>query len=126
VFNIFTEIKSIYKKQNINTVEVEMYHCIAITKWLGYDEDNMTVLEEVAKYFFYLSPKLYLQLLYLCIIKKDQPPFLHKVEKETIKENELYNKIKTTLRWTDRELKLHSKLLDKIIDAKYWKGQLGL
>ena len=126
MFNIFNEIKAIYKKQLINTKEVEMFHNIAIIKWLSYDEDNMEILEEVSKYFFYLSPELYLKLLYLCIGKKDQPPFLHKVEKEKSKGNELYDKIKTTLGWTDKDLRLHSELLNKIIEVKYWSQQLGI
>jgi hypothetical protein len=126
MFNIFTTIKSIYKKQNLDISEAEMFHGVAIGKWLSYDTDNMKVLEECSKYFFYLTPELYLKLLYLCIPKKEQPPFLHKVEKETKKENQLYESIRVALRWTDRELKLHSRLLDKIIDSKYWKQQLGI
>lgn len=126
MFNIFTEIKSIYKKQRLNTEEVEHYHNIALNKWLSYDRDNMPILKEVTKYFFYLSPELYLKLLYLCIPKKEQPPFLHKIEKETSKENIVYEKIKETFQWTDRELKLHSKLLDQVINNKYWSQQLGV
>lgn len=126
MFNIFTTIKSIYKKNKLDTNEVESFHNIAIQKWLSIDKDNLSVLKSISKYFYYLEPKLYLQLLYLCIPKKEQPPFLHKIEKETKKENELYNKIRDTLRWTDRELKLYSRLLDKIIEPKYWKSQLGV
>lgn len=126
MFNIFTEIKAIYKKQRINTEEVEFFHNIALTKWLSYDQDNMKALKKVCKYFFYLTPELYLKLLYLSIGKKEQPPFLHKVEKEVIKENELYNKIRDTLQWSDRELRLHSLLLNQIINVKYWNSQLGV
>ena len=126
MYSIFNSIKSIYKKTCLDTSEVEGFHNIAIVKWLSLDNDNIRVLEEVSKYFFYLSPELYLKLLYLCIPKKEYPPFLHKVEKETTKENKLYEKIRIALRWTDKDLKVHSKLLDKIIDTKYWKVQLGV
>jgi hypothetical protein len=126
MFNIFTEIKSIYKKQSLNIAEVDSYHNIAQLNWLIYDESNILILKELAKYFYYLTPELFLQLIYICIPKKEQPPFLHKIEKETVKANELYDKIKLTLRWSDRELKLHSRLLDKVIDTKYWKIQLGV
>jgi len=124
--NIFLLIKSIYTKKTLNIEEVESYHNIAILKWLSYDSSNLATLEEISKYFFYLSPELYLKLIYLSIDKKEQVPFLHKITKETKKENELYNKIRDTLRWTDRELRLYSRLLDKIIEPKYWKQQLGV
>lgn len=126
MYNIFETIKSIYKKTKLDTKEIESFHCIALNKWLSYDEDNTDTLKKAVKYFFYLSTEMYVKLLYLCIAKKSQAPFLHKVEKEKVKENLLYNKIRDTLQWTDRELKLHSKLLEKIIEPKYWKKQLGV
>ena len=126
-FNIFNCIKSLYHKklENIEIKEIEMYQNIAISKWLIYEESNLNILEKVIKYIFYLEPINYFYLLALNLPKLERVPFLHKIEKETIEKNKLFDKIKFTLQWSDKELKLHTKLLEKIIDEVYWGKELG-
>jgi hypothetical protein len=106
-----------------------MYQNLAISKWLILDEDNIVPLKQAFKFLYWLKPQYFFYLLYCSIPQKEKPPFLHKVEKEEPpKENKLFTRVKETLRWSDRELKLHSRLLTKVItpNEKYWKKELGI
>jgi hypothetical protein len=127
MYSIFEDIKAIYSKKNLDTSNTEAYKNIAIMKWLILDEDNHETLKEIVKYFFSVEPVHFLYLLYFNIGKQVPVPFLHKIDKEEKEEdNTLYLKIKQTLKWSDRELLLHKRLLDKVIDNKYWANQLGV
>lgn len=130
VYNIFNDIKAIYSKNKSIALKEdrETYQNISILKWFSYDEDNLPILKKILHYIFFIEPLHFLLLLYFNIPRKQIPPFLHKIHKEEAKENKLFSKIKETLQWSDRELKLHTKLLEKtvLINEKYWSKQLGV
>jgi hypothetical protein len=128
MYNIFDDIKTVYLKTNISTEKRDTYQNIALVRWLAYDEDNLIHLKRILQYIWYLEPKEFFYLVYYNIPKKATVPYLYKIPKEEIKENKLFDKIKEALQWSDRELKLHSKLLKKILFSKetYWEQQLGV
>lgn len=127
-FNIFDNIKVLFKKEPIDISQLEMFHLFSITKWLSYDEETLNRISHILKYIFLIEPQSYYYLLGLNLPKLERLPFFHKIEKEEQKENKLFSKIKEALRWSDKELKLHHKLLEKIIqpNAKYWQKELGI
>jgi hypothetical protein len=126
MYSIFDDIKTIYLKRNISLEKRDTYQNIALVRWLAYDEDNLPYLKKIITYIWYLDANLFYYLLYCNIPKKDTVPYLHKITKEEPKENKLFDKIKETLQWTDKELKLHLKLLEKIINEEYWAKELGI
>lgn len=128
-YNIFEDIKVIYTKSKdfFPPKDRETYQNISITKWLSYDEDNLSILSKLIPYMWLVSPETYFMLLYFNIPKKEKVPFLHKIHKEEKEDNKLFNKIKEVLGWSDKELKLYFSTLEKSIkNVKYWKTQLGV
>lgn len=106
----FDLIKNLYYKYN-SDIEINTNLCITLTKWLGQDRDNASILTKVAKYIFDLEPKHYYYLLFLNIKKKQKLPYFKKVGKKEIKINKEMEEIKRIFQWSDRELLLHRKIL---------------
>ena len=125
--NFFDILKSIYTKTSIEPSQDNTTN-ILVTKWLSYDITNLSILNSLVKYLFYIEPQHYFYLLFFNIRYSEKPPFLKKVEKIKEKENELFDKIRYVMDWSSRELRLNSSILDKLItpQKKYWKEQLGL
>jgi len=122
--NLFTYITNIYtKKKDIS--DIDMSTNIILTKWLSFDVDNLKALKQALPYIFYVEPKHYYYLLYYLITKKNKVPYLKKSNKVEEKTDKLFNKIQQTLNWSNRELAFNKSILDKVIDVKYWKNELG-
>jgi len=124
--NFFDYIKNIYQKNNLKPDEWDMSSNIAVSKWLSKDKDCIHIVKKLLHYLFYLEPINYYYLLYFNLPKKFNIPYFKKIEKEEAKENKVYEKIRYILNWSSRELELNKKILDKVIDEKYWKKELGI
>ena len=125
--NIFNIINNIYKKEAmVLEMKPDLGLCIALTYFLRYDIDNLPILKKLVDIMYYVEPKHYLMLLFICIPRKWKAPFLKKV---TLQKNELstlLGKIQKTLKWSNREIQIHQPLLEKIIDKEYWRKELGV
>ena len=121
-------INTIYQKRK-GSIEASIPLNITLTKWLGYDKDNLKCLTKIVPYFYYLEPNQYFYLLYFNIPKKMRIPFLRKVTKSTKKkDNKLVVRLQETLGWSNKEMKENMIILDKVIltDKKIWKEKLGV
>ena len=129
MFNIFNCIKALYTK-NLNGLDIEdieTWQIMAVVKWLGYEEQTLPIIKDIVKYIFDLEPKIIFNMLYLAIPRQDRVPFIHKVEKEEIKINDLYLEIAKNLGWSEREIFINKSLLDKVIlpNKTYWRKEFG-
>jgi len=123
----FDIVKTIYTKQNPIS-EIDVGTNIALSKYLGRDKDNLPTLQKISKYILYIEPIEYYYLLYLMIPRKQKIPYLKKIIKVEKEENKLLDAIKRFLKWSDKELLLHSKLLEQTLlkNHNYWSQQLGV
>ena len=126
MINFLDLLKTVYSKEKLAVID-DMSDCIAITKTLAKDTDNLKALREVTKYLFLISPRSYFYLLF-CHIPKKAYFKLIKIDKEEEKENKLFNKIKQILQWSDKELLYNKKIIEYITigKEKEWKANLGL
>ena len=125
-FNLFEIIKSIYEKKTLD-INIDRQANITILKWLYWDENSVKYLKELVskEYHTILEPNHFYILLFLGI-KHSKTPFLGKIKVKEKKENKLYNKIKYIFGWSEGELEISKHILDKVIDIKYWKGEVGI
>lgn len=121
-----TLLTSVYNKEKLLVDDINIGLCIALSKWLSFDISNIYILNKIVKYMFFVEPETYYYLLYFNISKKQKIPYLSKIDKIEEKEDELMNKIKETLFWSNREYNYHKDILDKIINRDYWSQQLGV
>jgi len=125
-FNFFEIIKSIYEKRKLD-INIDRPLNIILLKWLSWDENNVKYLKELVskEYHTILEPNHFYILLFLGI-KHSKTPYLGKIKIKEKKENKLYNKIKYVLGWSEKELEISKNILDKVINIKYWKKELGI
>ena len=126
--NFSDYIKTIYQK-NRGDISIDSSFCITLTKWLGYNKDNLPYLKKIVPYFYYLEPKHYFYLLYFNIPKKDKDYWTRKIVKYLLKkDNPLVVRIQEVLQWSNKELKENMNILEKVIliNKKYWKEELGV
>jgi hypothetical protein len=123
----FDIVKTIYTKQN-PIIEIDLGTNIALTKYLGRDKDNLPTLHKISKYLLYIEPLEYYYLLYLLIPRKYKIPYLKKIIKVEKEENKLLEAIRLFLKWSNKELSLHKKLLELTLlkNHIYWTQQLGV
>lgn len=133
MISFFDLLKNVYTKEITDSEElaksVNTNLLIGVVKWLSYDVTNLPILKKITNYMFYMEPLHFYYLLLLSVPHRYRPPFLRKHAVESpVKQKRLYEKIKYVLDWSERELRLYNKLLDKVIKSKekYWKGELGL
>ena len=120
----FDYIKVLYEKGKVD-FEVDNTLNHTLTKWLSYDKETIQYIKRVCGFFGRVCSKTYFRLLYLNIPKK-RVPFLRKEKRLRSDGNEIYNVIKQTLQWSDKEYKLQEDIIKKVIDVKYWKKELGV
>lgn len=123
--NYLDLLNSIYTKEK-KAVNYDIGISIALTKTLAKDKDNLEAIKKCVPFLFYLSPLHYFYMLYFNIPKKTYIPKMLKIENEEITENKLYSKIQYVLGWTNRELKLNEKILDRVIEQETWKKELAV
>jgi hypothetical protein len=124
--NYFSLLETIYSKRKLETTE-DQGLCIALSKTLAKDQDNLNILREVVQYLFYINPKHYFYLLYFTIGKKNRVPTLIKTEKKDKTDNKIYDRIQHIFQWSNKERLSNTVLLDKIItDKKFWNDELGV
>ena len=122
--NFFEVIKTIYNKSEINfKVDNSLNH--TLTKWLSYDKQNLESLRSIVGYYGQIRAERYFRLLYLGI-PKGKPPYLGKVIKTGNKCRGVFQAISKVFSWSDRECELQKNILEKVIDIKYWKRELGV
>jgi hypothetical protein len=124
---IFDNIRALYLKTKINT-EATTQENITLSKWLSFDNDNIHNISNILPYLFFIEPQHYYYLLWLNTPLKQKVPYLTKSPISEPKVNEIYEKIKHVLDWSDRELELNISLLSKTImkNQNYWKKELGI
>jgi hypothetical protein len=121
-------LKTIYTKELIETTD-DIGLCIALTKSLSKDIENLDVLRDVVKYLFYVKPEHYFFLLFFYIPKKSYIPKLVKTAKvKDEKPDVLLDKLQYVLSWSNKELKRNKNILEKTVlqNKKYWKAELGV
>lgn len=123
--NFLDLLKTIYTKQKICYTN-DIGECIALSKSLSKNPDNLKGLSKCINYLFYIDPLHYFYLLYFNIPSKQYIPKSIKFDIDEEKENKLYNKIKYVMNWSDKELKINKRILDKVIDEKYWNKELAI
>lgn len=125
--NFFETIKSIYKKDYIET-NPSTTENLTLTKWFSFDKNNLSCLKYVFSFIFYLKPQNYLYMLWLNIPKQYKVPFLKKIIPKEQIEDSLLNRIQCVLGWSNRELILHKYIIEKMIlkDKVYWSEHLGV
>lgn len=122
--NFFEVIKTIYNKTEINfKVDNSLNH--TLTKWLSYDKQNLESLRSIVGYYGKVIPERYFRLLYLGI-PRGRPPYLGKIIKNGNKSKRVFQEISKVFLWSDRECELQKNILEKVIDIKYWKKELGV
>lgn len=123
--NFFDLLKTLYTKQRICYTS-DIGQCIALTKCLSKDKDNLSALKKCIPFLFYIEPEHYFYMLFFNIPKKQYVPKMMKLSIEEEKEDKLYNKIKYILNWSDKELKLNKSILDKTINKEIWNKELAI
>lgn len=124
--NYLDLIKTIYTKQKIEITE-DQGMCIALTRTLAKNPDNLSIVKNLLDYLFYIQPKHYFYLLYFSIAKKNYIPSSIKIEIKEEKENKIYERIKYIFGWSNKELLKNRQILDKVItDKKFWHEELGV
>jgi hypothetical protein len=126
---LFELIECIYNKTTLpENFNVDTSFCVILSKYLSMDRNNLPFLKKIISYIFNINPNVYIYLLWLSIPKKSKVPFLKKIDKIEKKNDKLYEEIKETLDWSERELEMNRSILDKIILPKkeYWMQKLGV
>ena len=124
--NKFLDIlNTLYKKDKV-CYNVTLGECIALTKTLVKDINNIKALSKCIDYLFYIDPNHYFYLLYFNIPRKNFIPKLIQIEKQTVKEDKLLNKIQYVLGWSNRELNFNKRILEFTIDSKQYKKEMAI
>ena len=124
--NPFSEIlNSICKKNPVNYDSKNFVNFIAIGKTLAKESKFISSLKGFGKYVWYLKGELPYYFLY-CIVPYGISSYSKKLEDKEQEISPVYNRIKEVLGWSNKELRLHTKILNKIIDEKYWKRNMGI
>jgi hypothetical protein len=118
-------LKTIYLK-HIYAINTDLSMNIALTTVLSKQKNNLTFLNNIVQYLYYINPIHYFYLLYFCIPQSSYVPKSLKINKIEEKENKVYNRIKQLFNWSDRELELNKTILNKTIDNKFWKKEFNL
>jgi len=124
--DLFKTLNAIYTKQKLAINTVEKKEVIGLFRWLAMDLDNLPILKRINQYLFYLSPENLLILLYFSIPQRYKAPYMKytkKVEKPEI--GVLYAKIQGYFGWSQRELELNEKYLNRL-DIKFWNKVFGV
>lgn len=116
--NYLNLLKTIYTKEKLEEAE-DIGTCLALINTLSKDTSNLNALEKISKYIFNCSPRILFILLYIHIPRKQYIPKLIKIEVEKESKNkdkyrELYQEIKKSFSWSERELNLNKKVLDSL------------
>ena len=127
--NFYEILKSIYSKKiswSLNNFN-DWGLCIALTKSLSKDPDNLEALKKIVQYMFFVSPRQYFYLLFFIIPKKNFVPKMIKTKKIPIKIKGLEEKIQDFFGWSSKELMLNMEFLkfDKK-EEKLLKIQFGV
>jgi uncharacterized FlgJ-related protein len=117
----------LYKKYKYD-IDIDNNWNIVMTKWMGYNQNNIQHLKKVIPYFYYLDPKEYFILLFANIPKCQYPPFLKKIDNAKEKDDLFIDRIKEILGWTNREVEANKEILNMIFvsDIKEWKKRIGV
>lgn len=123
--NFLDLLKTLYFKDKV-CYNVQIGECIALTKTLSKDSENLEAIRKCLPFIFYINPNHYFYLLYFNISKKKYFPKLIKVEKTEDDTDKLDEKIKYVMNWSDREYKFNKKIIDRIIDKEQLKKELAV
>ncbi len=124
--NYLDALKSIYTKEKFGIVD-DIGFCISLTKTLSKDQDNIPALKEIVPFLFLVSPEHYFFLLYLGIKKKSYIPRLQQFENQEKKSDEVLEFAQKVLKWSNREMNLNNKILEKVLeDKEFWNEEFGL
>ena len=126
MMDLFKTLNAIYTKQQIKLDNIQRQDVMGLFRWLAMDTNNLPVLRKINQYLFYLRPENLLILLYFTIQQRNRAPFIKytkKVKKPGI--SLLYTKIQRYFGWSQRELALNEKYLQKL-DVKKWKKAFGI
>lgn len=127
--NFFEALTNLYTKSGDIPSDIDTGSVLVFSKTLSQDRDCHAVLKRMSKLMLYLPPRMAYGLMFLMIPKKTQVPYLKFTRKKKEEEaDELLKKIQTFLGWSDREMQLHSRLLERTIlkDKKHWKAEFGI
>ena len=120
-------VKSIYRKQPMKLEDAaDLGLCLGLTNIFKLNPLNSNILKKLSYYIFFVEPRHYLILLFLLIPYQQYVPFYNAIKKQENKKDKLYEKIKYVLGWSDKELQLHTSLLNKVIDREYWCNELAV
>ena len=123
--SFYDYLKSVYTKQKIDTTEIDLPLCIALTRWLSFDTDTIYYLKYIVPFLFYVEPIHYYYLLYGIIPYRRKAPYIKKIDKvKDEKVESVLLEIQKYFCWSDKELKLNEPFLLK--DKKLWKKELAV
>jgi hypothetical protein len=126
--NYLNVLKTIYTKEKVDTIN-ENWEATAITKTLVKDTNNLSAIKKIISFLYYIKPLHYFYLLYFNIGKKNFVPRFPKIEKESKKEQDDFEKfVLEYLGWDYNNLKYSTKLFNNIVlkNKKQWKEMLGI
>lgn len=119
---VYTKNKKI---QFLNEEWLPLY----LNKCFIQDKDCSEIINRIIEYCFYVSPTHYFYLLYILIPKKFNYNFQYpkKASKDDT-EDELVNKLKQFLGWSEKEYQLNKAQIEKEIlsNREYWESELGV
>lgn len=124
---LFDMFNSIYYKNGQSPDDLSRSECIAISRWVSRDVNNIDNIKKILPFLFYINPQYYYYLLYF-FIRRGKPPYLKKINRVKIKEDKLLDKVQLVLGWSKRELEFNRGILEKtiLVDKKKWKKELAL
>jgi len=123
----FELIEIIYQKTPLPNCDYDTQICFTVSKYLSMDPNESSKVKRIMDYIFYIEPKHYIYLLYLCISKNPHPPYLKITKSKEKKPNKILEKVQYILNWTNREMQVNDKLLSLIFkDEKKWKQELAI
>lgn len=124
--NYLDLLKTVYTKQKLEETN-DLGMCIALTKTLSKDKDNLPALKQVIDYLFYVEPIHYFYLLYFYIPQKSFIPRTIKFDKEKKEKDEFSELVQRILEFSDTEMQIHKEEINSIIEnKKEWKKILGV
>lgn len=123
--NYLDLLKTLYFKDKM-CYNVEIGECIALTKTLSKDLDNLDAIKKCLPFIFYINPNHYFYLLYYNIPKKKYLPKFIKLEKSEDELEKIDEKILYVTNWSSKEYKLNKKILFRIINEEKLKMELAI
>ena len=127
--NFYELLKTIYTKEK--SIDFDACNdwgiCVAITRTLAKQKDNLDALSKIVGDLFVGSPKNYMYKLYCDIPRKDFVPKSLKIEKVDIELDKLEKEVQRIFGWSINETQKNKEILDLVLNKenkKFWKKEL--